>query len=65
MNHVDVWSESIPSRQDSQKQRPQMCAGLTTEKRLGGLIEADGAVQRGNGSHRAGQVPVVASWEFL
>lgn len=44
---------------------PKMCAGLTTEKRLGGLIEADGAVQRGNESHRAGQVPVVASWEFL
>lgn len=42
-----------------------MCAGLTTEKRLGGLIEADGAVQRGNESHRVGQVPVVASWEFL
>lgn len=43
----------------------KMCAGLTTEKRLGGQIEDDGAVQRGNESHRAGQVPVVESWEFL
>lgn len=35
------------------KRGPKMCAGLTTEKRLG-QIEADGAVQRGKESHRVG-----------